>query len=193
MIIIQPWVAFNYFNNWLLRRSLQRDDGGPGCSNWLVACRYSDSWKQCDCSVYHRVWGLPSSADCSRLEAFLCRSVSFGYWDALAPSLAHIFVQADDKLFDNILHIMQCIMINICSAHSSNQKGTNIILSVTAVTACTSALSNVGEIAAISIRCVRSSSELVTNSTGVCHTQGPPFPGLGIWDSLRVECDWWYR
>jgi len=46
-------------------------------------------------------WGYASSADHGRLEAFLRRSVSFGYRDASAPSLAHICVQADDKLFVN--------------------------------------------------------------------------------------------
>jgi len=49
-------------------------------------------------------WGYASAADRGRLEAFLCRSVSFGYRDASAPSLASICEQADDKLFNNILH-----------------------------------------------------------------------------------------
>jgi len=48
--------------------------------------------------------GYASSADRGRLEAFRRWSVSFGYRDTLAPSLAHICAQADDKLFDNILH-----------------------------------------------------------------------------------------
>ena len=48
-------------------------------------------------------WGYASAADRGRLEAFLRRSVSFGYRDASAPSLAHICSQADDKLFGNII------------------------------------------------------------------------------------------
>ena len=48
-------------------------------------------------------WGYASAADRGRLEAFLRRSVSFGYRDASAPSHAHICAQADDQLFDNIL------------------------------------------------------------------------------------------
>lgn len=48
-------------------------------------------------------WGYASAADRGRLEAFLRRSVSFGYRDASAPSLAYICAQADDKLFNNIL------------------------------------------------------------------------------------------
>jgi len=50
-------------------------------------------------------WRYTCSADRGRLEAFLRRSVSFGYRDALAPSLVLICAQADDKLFDDILHI----------------------------------------------------------------------------------------
>ena len=49
-------------------------------------------------------WGYTNAADRGRLEAFLRRSVSFGYRDASAPSLACICAQADEKLFNRILH-----------------------------------------------------------------------------------------
>jgi hypothetical protein len=48
-------------------------------------------------------WGLARAADRGRLEAFLRRTVTFGYRDASAPSPACICVQADDKLFNKIL------------------------------------------------------------------------------------------
>jgi hypothetical protein len=49
-------------------------------------------------------WGYASAADRGRLESFLRRSVLFGYRDASAPSLASICAQADEKLFNNIIH-----------------------------------------------------------------------------------------
>lgn len=49
-------------------------------------------------------WGFASGEDRGRMEAFLRRSVNFGYRDVSAPSLAQICAQADDKLFAKILH-----------------------------------------------------------------------------------------
>jgi hypothetical protein len=49
-------------------------------------------------------WGYASAADRGRLEAFLRRSVSFGYRDASGPSLARICAHADEKLFNKFMH-----------------------------------------------------------------------------------------
>jgi len=40
-------ISHNYFNEWLLRRSLERDDGGPGCSNGWRLVVYTNSKQQC--------------------------------------------------------------------------------------------------------------------------------------------------
>jgi hypothetical protein len=48
-------------------------------------------------------WGYTSAADRGCLEAFLRRSVSFGYRDASTPSFARVCAQADEKLFNKIL------------------------------------------------------------------------------------------
>jgi hypothetical protein len=60
-------------------------------------------------------WGYTSAAaDRGRLEAFLHRSVSFGYRDASAPSFARICAQADETLLNKILqderHILRTLL-----------------------------------------------------------------------------------
>ena len=47
--------------------------------------------------------GFASAADRARLEAFLKRSVSFGYRSAASPTFASICDEADNKLFKKIL------------------------------------------------------------------------------------------
>jgi hypothetical protein len=47
-------------------------------------------------------WGYATVADKARLEAFLRRSIRFGYRAASSPSLACICAAADDKLFTQI-------------------------------------------------------------------------------------------
>jgi hypothetical protein len=49
-------------------------------------------------------WGYANATDKARLEAFLRRSVRFGYRAASSPTLAHICADFDDKLFNNIIH-----------------------------------------------------------------------------------------
>jgi hypothetical protein len=44
-------------------------------------------------------WGFASAADKARIEAFLRRSVHFGYRADSAPTFASICAAADDKLF----------------------------------------------------------------------------------------------
>jgi hypothetical protein len=59
-------------------------------------------------------WGYTSAADRGRLEAFLRRSVSFGYRDASTPSFALICAQAVEKLFNKILqderHLLRTLL-----------------------------------------------------------------------------------
>ena len=43
-------------------------------------------------------WWVQIAVDRGRLEAFLCRSIQFGYCDASASSLTHVHAQADEKL-----------------------------------------------------------------------------------------------
>ena len=68
-------------------------------------------------------WGYASAVDRGRLEAFLRRSVLFGYRDASAPSLAHICAQADEKLFNKILHderhLLHALLPPVRSQHYS--------------------------------------------------------------------------
>ena len=47
--------------------------------------------------------GFASAADRARLEAFLKRSVSFGYRSAISPTFTSICDEADNKLFKNVL------------------------------------------------------------------------------------------
>jgi hypothetical protein len=47
-------------------------------------------------------WGYAHAADKMRLEAFLRRSIRFGYWSASSPTLAEICAEADDKLFGHV-------------------------------------------------------------------------------------------
>ena len=49
-------------------------------------------------------WGFANASDKARLEAFLRRSVRFGYRAASSPTLAHICADSDDKLFNNIIN-----------------------------------------------------------------------------------------
>jgi len=63
---------------------------------------------------YHIVvsawWGYASSADRGQLEAFLRRSVSFGYRDALAPSHAHISSSLRRYIAYNDKHLLRSLL-----------------------------------------------------------------------------------
>ena len=47
-------------------------------------------------------WGFANADDKARLEAFLSRSVRFGYRDASSPTLKSICGEADDELFNKV-------------------------------------------------------------------------------------------
>jgi len=76
-------------------------------------------------------WRYASSADRGRLEALLRRSVCS---DTETRQLLYLLISVRKRKIN--CFTIYCIMINICSAHSSHQKGTKIILSITTVTTC---------------------------------------------------------
>lgn len=49
-------------------------------------------------------WGYANVADRARLEAFLQRSVRFGFRSASAPTLGSVCALADDRLFAKIIN-----------------------------------------------------------------------------------------
>ena len=65
--------------------------------------------------------GFANAADSARLEAFLKRSVSFGYRSASSPSFARIVDEADNKLFSNILsntsHLLHPLLPPLRDSH----------------------------------------------------------------------------
>jgi len=61
-------------------------------------------------------------------------SVSLLHSDTETCRLLHLLISVRKRMIH--CSTTYCIMINICSAHSSHQKRTNIILSVTAITTC---------------------------------------------------------
>ena len=65
--------------------------------------------------------GFANVADCARLEAFLKRSISFGYRSASSPNFARITDEADNKLFRNILsnssHLLHPLLPPLRDSH----------------------------------------------------------------------------
>ena len=65
--------------------------------------------------------GFANAADRARLEAFLRRSVSFGYRSASSPNFARTTDEADNKLFENILsnasHLLHPLLPPLRDSH----------------------------------------------------------------------------
>jgi gmma-aminobutyric acid receptor subunit gamma/cGMP-dependent protein kinase 2 len=73
--------------------------------------------------------GFTSAADRSRLDAFLRRSVRFGYRSASAPTLESICEEADDRLFRSIInnecHLLHSLLPPERSQHYSLRERTH--------------------------------------------------------------------
>ena len=75
-------------------------------------------------SSMHRRLGWASQMlryDSARLQAFLKRSISFGYRSASSPNFARIVDEADNKLFSNILsntsHLLHPLLPPLRDSH----------------------------------------------------------------------------
>ncbi len=66
-------------------------------------------------------WGFTTASDRNRLQAFLKRSVKFGYRSASAPPLAAVCEQADSNLFNKIrtnsAHLLYALLPPVKEVH----------------------------------------------------------------------------